>query len=104
MNRCHVRVICNAPSGEFCVVVVGLFLLNKVLCTVVVTCEWLIKIYGFRLRPIDIEAMKRLVKVVNVIPVIAKADSLTIDERERFKKVVSKSIFTYPHEEQRAPT
>ena len=46
----------------------------------------------FRLRPIDIEAMKRLVKVVNVIPVIAKADSLTLEERDKFKRIVSPSI------------
>ena len=36
--------------------------------------------------------MKKLSEVVNVVPVIAKADSLTLDEREVFKaKVCSKT-------------
>ena len=29
--------------------------------------------------------MKKLSEVVNVVPVIAKSDSLTLEERERFK-------------------
>lgn len=29
--------------------------------------------------------MKKLAEVVNVVPVIAKSDSLTLDEREAFK-------------------
>ncbi len=33
--------------------------------------------------------MKQLDKVVNVIPVISKADTLTLEEREAFKKRVS---------------
>ena len=32
--------------------------------------------------------MKRLDKVVNVVPIIAKADTLTIEEREHFKSRV----------------
>lgn len=36
----------------------------------------------------DIEAMKELVKVVNVIPIIAKSDSMTLEEREYFRKQV----------------
>ncbi|EDV27855.1 uncharacterized protein TRIADDRAFT_21019 [Trichoplax adhaerens] len=40
---------------------------------------------GHSLRAIDVECLKRLVKVVNVIPVIAKADSLTLEERQAFK-------------------
>ena len=40
------------------------------------------------LRKMDIEAMKELVKVVNVIPVIAKSDSMTLEEREYFRKQV----------------
>lgn len=55
-------------------------------------CVYFIAPTGHSLRPIDIEAMKRLVKVVNVIPVIAKADSLTLDERERFKKVIQDEL------------
>ena len=33
--------------------------------------------------------MKKLSEVVNVVPVIAKADSLTLEERESFKQKVS---------------
>lgn len=33
--------------------------------------------------------MKKLSEVVNVVPVIAKADSLTLDEREVFKAKVN---------------
>ena len=44
--------------------------------------------YAFRLRPIDVEFMKRLDKCVNIVPVIAKADTLTIEEREAFRRRV----------------
>ncbi|KAJ8700455.1 cell division control protein [Pleurotus ostreatus] len=45
--------------------------------------------------------MKKLSEVVNVVPVIAKADSLTIEERDRFKamireEMVHHSIRLYP--------
>lgn len=40
------------------------------------------------LRPLDIEFMKRLSKVVNIVPVIAKADTLTLEERVHFKQRV----------------
>lgn len=55
-------------------------------------CMYFIAPTGHSLRPIDIEAMKRLVKVVNVIPVIAKADSLTLEERETFKKTIQQEL------------
>ena len=42
----------------------------------------------FRLKPLDILVMKHLDKCVNVIPVIAKADTLTLEEREAFKQRV----------------
>ena len=38
------------------------------------------------LRPLDIEFMKRLSKVVNIVPVIAKADTLTLEERVYFNQ------------------
>ena len=44
---------------------------------------------GHSLRPIDIIVMKKLSEVVNVVPVIAKADSLTLEERESFKQKVT---------------
>lgn len=40
------------------------------------------------LRPLDVEFMRRLSKVVNIVPVIAKADTLTLEERDFFKKKV----------------
>ena len=41
-----------------------------------------------RLKPIDIVVLKKLTEVVNVVPVIAKSDSLTIEERIAFKNRV----------------
>lgn len=40
------------------------------------------------LRPLDIEFLQRLCRTVNVVPVIARADSLTIEERENFRQRV----------------
>ena len=39
----------------------------------------------YSLRPIDIEFMKRLDEFVNIVPVIAKSDTLTVEERDAFK-------------------
>lgn len=41
------------------------------------------------LRQLDVEFMKRLSHSVNIIPVIAKADTMTIEERQEFKQRVS---------------
>ncbi len=43
---------------------------------------------GHSLRPIDVIVMKKLSEVVNVVPVIAKSDSLTLEERDAFKQKV----------------
>lgn len=40
------------------------------------------------LRPLDMEFLQRLCRTVNVVPVIARADSLTIEEREAFRRRV----------------
>lgn len=40
--------------------------------------------------------MKRLSKVVNIVPVIAKADTLTLDERVYFKQRVGLSPSARP--------
>ena len=40
--------------------------------------------------------MKRLDKCVNIVPVIAKADTLTIEEREAFRRRVR--IYLLPYE------
>lgn len=42
-----------------------------------------------RLKPIDIVVLKKLSEVVNVVPVIAKSDSLTFEERDAFRQRVS---------------
>ncbi|RXM37133.1 Septin-9 [Acipenser ruthenus] len=56
------------------------------------------------LRPLDLEFMKRLGKVVSVVPVIAKSDTLTLDERQRFKERIRQDLWTngikvYPQKE-----
>lgn len=40
------------------------------------------------LKPLDIEIMKRLGSRVNLIPVIAKADTLTPNDLQKFKENV----------------
>ncbi|KAG5853802.1 hypothetical protein ANANG_G00030320 [Anguilla anguilla] len=49
-------------------------------------CIYFIPPTGHSLRPLDVEFMRRLSKVVNIVPVIAKADTLTLEERDFFKK------------------
>jgi septin family protein len=48
-------------------------------------CLYFVNPTGHSLRPIDVIVMKKLSEVVNVVPVIAKADTLTLDERDAFK-------------------
>lgn len=46
----------------------------------------------------DLEFMKHLSKVVNIIPVIAKADTMTLEEKSEFKQRVRRpSSFSCPH-------
>ena len=52
-------------------------------------CLFFINPTGHSLRPIDVIVMKKLSEVVNVVPVIAKSDSLMLEEREMFKQKVS---------------
>ncbi|XP_051980527.1 septin-9-like, partial [Xyrauchen texanus] len=52
-------------------------------------CIYFIPPTGHCLRPLDVEFMRRLSKVVNIVPVIAKADTLTLEERDFFKQKVS---------------
>lgn len=51
-------------------------------------CLYFIAPSGHSLKAIDIVVMKKLSEVVNVVPVIAKSDSLTLEEREVFKQRV----------------
>jgi cell division control protein 12 len=43
---------------------------------------------GHTLKPLDIEVMKRLSTRVNLIPVVAKADTLSPNDLALFKKRV----------------
>ncbi|KAF6127088.1 hypothetical protein HJG60_017037 [Phyllostomus discolor] len=47
------------------------------------------------LRPLDIEFLQRLCRTVNVVPVIARADSLTIEERENFRRRIQHNLKTH---------
>lgn len=49
-------------------------------------CLYFIEPTGHSLKPLDIECMRRLDKCVNVVPVIAKSDTMTVDERMSFKR------------------
>ncbi|KIY50742.1 septin ring protein [Fistulina hepatica ATCC 64428] len=55
-------------------------------------CLYFINPTGHSLRPIDVIVMKKLSEVVNVVPVIAKSDSLTVDEREAFKTKIREEL------------
>lgn len=46
------------------------------------------------LKPLDVEFMKAIHSKVNIVPVIAKADTLTLRERDRLKRRVG---FVYIH-------
>lgn len=53
------------------------------------TCLYFIAPCAHGLKPLDIEFMQRLCDKVNIIPVIAKADTMTPEEVQLFKKQVS---------------
>ncbi|XP_057371702.1 septin-7-like isoform X2 [Daphnia carinata] len=55
-------------------------------------CLYFIQPSGHGLKPLDIEFMKRLHDKVNIIPVLAKADTMTPDECTYFKKQVLNEI------------
>ncbi|KAI8884722.1 cell division/GTP binding protein [Backusella circina FSU 941] len=66
-------------------------------------CLFFITPSGHSLKPIDVVVLKKLSEVVNVVPVIAKSDSLTAEEREAFKKRIKAelsfhNIRLYPYE------
>ncbi|XP_030637102.1 septin 9b [Chanos chanos] len=67
-------------------------------------CIYFIPPTGHCLRPIDVEFMRHLSKVVNIVPVIAKADTLTLEERDFFKQKIREDLKTngidvYPQKE-----
>ncbi|XP_013907537.1 PREDICTED: neuronal-specific septin-3 isoform X2 [Thamnophis sirtalis] len=55
-------------------------------------CLYFISPTGHSLRPLDMEFMKHLSKMVNIIPVIAKADTMTLEEKIEFKQRVRKEL------------
>ncbi|VDK89635.1 unnamed protein product [Onchocerca ochengi] len=55
-------------------------------------CLYFISPTGHGLKQLDIEMMKKLHDRVNVIPVIAKADTLTVSELAHFKNQIIKEI------------
>ncbi|XP_046900083.1 neuronal-specific septin-3 isoform X2 [Hypomesus transpacificus] len=55
-------------------------------------CLYFISPTGHSLRQLDIEFMKHLSRVVNIIPIIAKSDTMTPDEKMEFKQKVRKEL------------
>ncbi|KAI9009630.1 cell division control protein [Gaertneriomyces sp. JEL0708] len=47
---------------------------------------------GHALSPLDITVMRKISEIANVVPVIAKADSLTMEERVAFKRRIKEEI------------
>eukprot|EP00967_Tisochrysis_lutea_P023503 scaffold26942_cov27-Tisochrysis_lutea.AAC.2 len=45
-------------------------------------------LHACRLKGVDIEFMRRLQPYVNLIPVIAKADTMTVAERDAFRRLI----------------
>ncbi|KAJ9106344.1 hypothetical protein QFC21_001490 [Naganishia friedmannii] len=84
-NRVHACIYFIQPTGHSCVPFKFLSPNPK-----------MIDLWGvlhlFRLRPIDIEFMRKLHHKVNLIPVIAKADTLTDDEVVAFKQRILNDI------------
>ncbi|XP_014259056.1 septin-2 isoform X2 [Cimex lectularius] len=60
---------------------------NRVHC-----CLYFIPPWGHGLRQIDVELMKRLHQKVNIVPVIAKADTLTAPEVKKLKQRILSDI------------
>ncbi|OZJ06987.1 Septin spn2 [Bifiguratus adelaidae] len=66
-------------------------------------CLFFIAPTGHSLKPLDIVVLKKLSQVVNVVPVIAKSDSLTLEERQAFKERIKAELHfheirLYPYE------
>ncbi|SCV04934.1 LANO_0G14664g1_1 [Lachancea nothofagi CBS 11611] len=50
---------------------------------------------GKGLTQLDISSLRRLTEIANVIPVIAKADALTMDERTAFRDIIQQQFEHY---------
>lgn len=55
-------------------------------------CLYFIEPTGHSLKPVDLEFMRRLHTKVNLIPIIAKADTMTDDEVQQFKARILSDI------------
>ncbi|KAJ8001776.1 hypothetical protein DPEC_G00172940 [Dallia pectoralis] len=55
-------------------------------------CLYFISPTGHSLRQLDIEFMKHLSRTVNIVPIIAKSDTMTPDEKNEFKQRVRKEL------------
>ncbi|GIY78326.1 septin-4 [Caerostris darwini] len=60
---------------------------NRVHC-----CLYFISPYGHGLRQLDVEFMKRLHQKVNIVPIIAKADTLTPIEIRKLKDTILREV------------
>uniref|UniRef100_A0A672LJM3 Septin-7 n=1 Tax=Sinocyclocheilus grahami TaxID=75366 RepID=A0A672LJM3_SINGR len=60
---------------------------NRVHC-----CFYFISPFGHGMKPLDVEFMKAIHSKVNIVPVIAKADTLTLRERDRLKRRILDEI------------
>lgn len=50
---------------------------------------------GTKLKALDVQALKKLSEIANVVPVIAKSDSLTLGERATFKRVLQNDFISH---------
>lgn len=50
---------------------------------------------GHSLRELDIELIRKLGEIVNIIPVIGRADSLTVEELDAFRQNINRDIAYY---------
>ncbi|XP_072320291.1 neuronal-specific septin-3-like, partial [Eucyclogobius newberryi] len=55
-------------------------------------CVYFLPPTGHRLRAIDVELLKHLGSIVSIVPVIAKADTLTLEERLDFKHRIRQDL------------
>ncbi|KAL3318438.1 Septin-4 [Cichlidogyrus casuarinus] len=71
---------------------------NRVHC-----CLYFVSPISHGLRPLDVQFMKRLHNKVNIVPVIAKADTLTLQELHQFKERLREDLERYGIESYRLP-
>lgn len=55
-------------------------------------CLYFIAPSGHGLKPLDVEVMKKLHDKVNIVPVIAKADTFTPEECQLFKRRIQNEL------------